>query len=415
MTLKLIPALSLSLLAALATACDRGHADLEDPFECEEVVTVLAGPEAASAIGFTAAEVLATVSGSHSAPLHWHQGAIQVGPESGASELTVEVTYAGGEIRFVDAKSPYGDEAGGQCAPRLEIDAEIKLHTAGGALDEAFTATLRAVRPDVAVLAHEIEVDAIEGTLEVTSIEPAEGKAAPMNLGVGIAAFGLFGAFDGGVEVVSGDTAAYGFHNYATFPSAEPECEFPAEATLPFDVAWGSHSAADALALLDAFPSLSLQWEGDAATSLTISATPSGGSACGRIAPLGADAGLRFGVDVTMKSDDGRLDGVVALEGRSELDLEGALTALRIDRVAPYGDVAAPEDFEARFGVHGVDLGGYDGGGITFSLTCDAEGLAGNLTVLGATIHECSDDPGAGCEGTDMTEIVSGLWTSEGA
>ena len=413
MSLRRLLSLSLLPTLALSTACDLfGHHEDIGIYEidCQEVVTVLSGVDATSEIGFTAADVLGVAEGSHTAPIFWHQGDVQFGPETGEGELGVEVSYAGGEIRYVHATAPDAAEMG--CVDRLEIDAGVKLHTAGGALNESFASTLRASQPDVAMIRHELAFDEIAGALEVTAVEPANGEAAPISVELGVSTFGLFGSFDGGVEVHSGDAVAFGLQNYATFPTDGLDCDFPAEAPVPFDAEWAVVSAAEALALLDAFPALELHWDGDAPTSLTIEAAPAGATACGRIDSNGLAAPLHFDVAVTMQSEDGRLDGALILRADANLDAEGELSELSIRRDAAYGDYASIADFEDAFGVHGVDLSGYDGGGITFDLTCSADGHHGAITVLAAEAHECSDEPGEPCEGTDMIELVGGTWSS---
>ncbi len=392
-------------------ACERSiePADL-DEVSCEEVVTVLDGLSAESGLGFTGAEVLGVAAGVHTAPIFWHPGDVTFGPETGEGELSVDVTYAGGEIRYVQSTSPYAAEMG--CVDRLEIDAAVELRTAGGALDESFTAALRASRLDAVMLRHEIDLEAVEGELEVLSVKPDDGEAAPLSLELGFSTFGIFGSFDGGVEVSSGDAVAFGLQNYATFPTDGLACDFPAEAPVPFDAAWGGVSAEEALALLDTEAPLELQWDEDAPTSLTIEAGLAGTTACGRIDPDPSSSPLRFDVAVTMKSEDGRLDGALSLRAAVSVDDGGELSELTIQRDAPYGDYAALEDFSQRFGVHGVDLSGYDGGGISFDLTCDGEGHHGAITVLGAKVHECSEEVGEGCQGTDMVEVVGGVWAS---
>jgi hypothetical protein len=407
--------LSLSLLPALAlsTACDLwgNHEDIDIyEIDCQEVVTVLAGVDATSEIGFTAADVLAVAEGSHTAPIFWHPGDVQFGPETGEGQLSVDISYAGGEIRYVHAAAPDAAEMG--CVDRLEIDAGVELHTAGGALDESFASTLRASQPDVAMIRHELALDAIAGALEVTSIEPANGEAAPISVELGVSTFGVFGSFDGGVEVTSGDAVAFGLQNYATFPTDGLDCEFPAEAPVPFDATWAGVSPAQALALLDAFPTLELHWDGDAPTALTLEVAPAGAIACGRIDANGLAAPLHFDVAVTMHSEDGRLDGALVLRADANVDAEGELAELSIRSDAAYGDFASIADFEDTFGVHGVDLSGYDGGGISFDLTCSADGHHGAITVLAAEAPECSDEPGEPCEGIDMIELVGGTWSS---
>jgi len=407
------------LFPALFAACNLSL-DGEDLayFECDETVTVLS-PEDETSLGFTAADILAVAEGEHSAPLFWQEGMVKTAPESGEGSLMVAVNYSGGEIRFVEAKPKYGEAEYGMCNSRIEIEAKVDVHTEGGALDESFIGTLTAQHRGVAILSHSLDLDAVEGSFEVTEVDPPGAEAKSIDLEIGIASFGIFGVFDGLIEHSQGEVVSAGFHQYATFPTNGLACDFPFEAPLPFDAAWEGHSALEALALLDGHSNLELQWGGDAQkadppTPMTLQVEPAGTSACGRISPAEDSAPLRFSVSATMKSDDGRLDGAIELEAMSRVDGEGGLGELMIHNPGYLDDIVSLEEFEETFGVHGVDFGDYNGGGLSFNLTSSAENYFGAMTVLGATIHECSNEPGEPCQSADTLEITGGVWAPVG-
>ncbi len=404
-----------SLAACTQSGSDVPYDEDSNGLGCVDEVTVIESLDEVSALGFSAQEVLAFAQGVHESPIHWHPGDVKFGPETAESELTVSITYADGEIRFVASQPEGGAEFGGDCPDRLEIDTEVTMQTSGGALDEAFVGTLRAMRPNVAMILEQREPEKLEGAFEIESVVPADGEATELTLGIGISTFGLFGSIDGGIQVESGEAVGFGPFNYATFPAAEMACDFPFEAPVPFDAAFGAFSAADALALLEAHPAHTLTWEQDPPSALTLSAVHDGAPICARMAPSSpeGDQPLSFGVELTMTSEDGRLDGALTLEAQAMADANGELAELHLFNYAPYASHVAPEAFEEAFGVHGIDLAGYDGGGITFDAFCTQATSTGAITVLGATVHECADEPGEGCEGTDMDELAEGTWTAE--
>lgn len=406
-------------LGACTTSPDHHHDDdgNEGAYEsCEETVTVLESVDEVSALGFAAADVLSFAEGSHQSAIHWHPGDIQFGPETGEGELSVDVAYDGGEIRFVDAEPKGGEGFGGDCPDRLEIDADVSMTTSGGALDEHFVGTIQAMRSNVATILEKREPDEFEGALEVESVDIENGEATAITLGIGLSTFGIFGSIDGGIQVEDGDAVGFGGFNYATFPDAKLACDFPFEAPVPFDADFGAFSAADALALLAAHPQHMLDWEGDAPSPLTLSAVHDGAPICARTSPSSSegegDTPISFGVELTMSSEDGRLDGTLDLTARAMADANGELAELYLTHEAPYAQHVAPDAFEATYGVHGVDLSGYDGGGITFDANVTPEYSTGAITVLGAVVHECSDEPGEPCEGTDMLELDGGTWSA---
>jgi hypothetical protein len=401
-------------LAACTQADEPFHDGNEGAYEsCEETVTVLESVDEASTLGFSAGDVLAFAEGSHQSSIHWHPGEIDFGPETGEGELSVEVEYDGGEIRYVDSEPKNEEGFGGDCPDRLEIDANVTMKTSGGALDEHFVGTIQAMRSNVATILQKREPGDFEGALTIEDIETENGEATAITLGIGLSTFGIFGSIDGGIQVEDGDAVGFGGFNYATFPDAKLACEFPFEAPVPFDAAFGGFSAADALALLATHPEHVLTWDGDEPTPLTLTAVHDGAPICARMSPTTESEGdtpISFGVEVTMLSDDGRLDGTLDLTARAMADASGELTELYLTHEAPYAEHVSPEDFEATYGIHGVDLSGYDGGGLTFDASVTPEYSTGAITVLGAVVHQCSDEPGEPCEGTDMQEIEGGTW-----
>lgn len=418
---------------ALLPACDlfsRVDPDIDgDSLEgsgCDEQVTVLAGVDAMSALGFTAADVLSVAAGAHESPMMWGagiaDGPVQVafGPEAGAGKLTVGVTYQGGEVRFIDSTPKdtglEGDGGfGAQCTDRLEVDVAVTLDSEGGAFAESFTAPLRATSRGIAKIAHELALADIQGSFAVTKLEPANATVAPIALDIGISGAGLFGGASSFVEITEGDTASAGALSIARWPAEDSACTEYGEAPVGLDDLVAKFSANDALALVAKAPNLALTWQGAPATALTLELAP-GAYACTAVegSQLGA---LRIPAQATVSTADGRWSGSFAVELSARPDPDGALVGVDLFIQAAYANSVPTADFEATFGLKDIDFTGYDQGGLDFSGSFapagDAATATGQVTVLGVKVNMCSDVPGEPCEGNTFDEIAMATWKSE--
>lgn len=147
--------LSAAILAACAVGCAGGQTgDEGEDWHCSEEARALAADEV-SPLGFSAADVLAYAQGSHSTSLEWQTArSVPYGPETGVGELSIEVESLG-SARFVERTAPKGAVKliHGDCCPEsVEIDVQVTLRTAGGALNETFEAVLDATERDAAYL-----------------------------------------------------------------------------------------------------------------------------------------------------------------------------------------------------------------------------------------------------------------------
>ncbi|XXX81605.1 hypothetical protein WMF30_22880 [Sorangium sp. So ce134] len=129
------------------------------------------GADDVSPLGFSAREALSALSGERSAPLAWAKG--------GSTTATV----AAGELvaaRFVRSTVASGGPGGAEpaiavdCSDHLQIDVPLAFSTEDGAFDESFAVTLRVPRVDAGSFFHRIDLDALQGSYEVTEVDPAE-------------------------------------------------------------------------------------------------------------------------------------------------------------------------------------------------------------------------------------------------
>lgn len=420
-----VPAILL-LLSSAATGCvaepEPEPSDLagENGSSCVGTPTVLAVDEV-SPLGFAAADVLSFAAGEHASPLFWReQGSesmVEVGPESGESTLSVTITHAGGEIRYVDYEPAEGEgfeEDFSDCADQLEIEVMAQIGSGSGALAESIPVTLTATHDLLAHFSAAIEPEDIMGSMTVTSLDPQFDVGA-IDLDVGISSYGLSGSITGMVSAEMGDVGVAGFVDYAVFPSEEPRCS-SSELALPLDTDLLGFSGADALALINRAWIFQWTWQGSEAVDLQLSAAHDGAEVCASIVPGQANR-LAFGATITLVTGDGVVNAEFPVVVTAEADEQGQLGQVHVWNDAPYLLDPAGE-FAERFGDFGVDVGEYDLAGIEFTgafVENDAPGSAdGSLTVLGGIDPNCSGEPGDACEGVDVTELARAEWGNTG-
>lgn len=389
---------------------------------CKEEATVLAGLDAATALGFTAADVLVSAAGPHTAAMTWSGGLddgpvdIELTPAAGAADLSVTITYAGGEVRHIKSTPDDGGEGhdGGffaDCHDRIEVDVEVDISSSDGGLDERFVAPLRATTRGISTLRHAIAFDDLQGSLKLAKVDPASAKVGPVAFDLGISPSGLFGDAGAQVEVEFAGGIGATFMNIARWPAGADACEFGgAPVALADKIAL--FSAADALALAAGADGLSLTWEGAEPTALTLDLVHDGGPICATY--TGDEIGaLRFVADAAVTTADGRWDGNFPVEVTARPAIDGTLAAVQLYRYAPYAATVPAADFAAFFGLQGVDLTGYDEASLDFSGEfTPASAASGKVDVLGVVKHMCSNEPGAPCMGNDVTILESATWST---
>lgn len=406
------------------SACDLigGGDTLDAGGGCVEEVTVLAGVDAASVLGFTAADVLDLATGEHVSPMTWGAGVeddlatVHFGPEAGAGKLTAIIDYAGGEVRYVKSTPEASEYDGGFaiCNDRLEVDVEVKLISAGGAFDEGFVAALRATTPRIATLVHDAKIDDLDGSLALTEVSPASVSVGDVHIELGITEDGLFGGASSVIEVHEDDWVAATFMSYATWPGGDSPC-YPEEAPIALESAAAGFSGADALALAASAGELQITWQGGASTTLELTLEHDGKAVCAVYQGEGIGS-LRLGATATVLSGDGRWSGSFPVQITGEVGEGGSLGGVRVFREAPYAATVPAADFLTSFGLQGVDLAGYDAATIdfggAFSPVEGGASASGKVEVLGVIEHSCPPDAN-GCEGNTYESLETAEWASK--
>lgn len=133
----------------------------EAPY-CENTATVV-GLDEATALGFSAQQLLDLALGQHDEVFTYADGT-----ESG---LSLEVSHAGGEARFVTSEAVYPKsgstiDIGIECFDRVEVDVSISLATDDGALAESWDGALTSSSGEIVDFSQELDPDALSGSLD---------------------------------------------------------------------------------------------------------------------------------------------------------------------------------------------------------------------------------------------------------
>lgn len=211
----------LLLLVLAAVGCDdekaEGEAETLDGPGLEDCVedTTIIGPTDDAGLGFTAQDVLANIVGNYpdtlvwsaaEGPAYYHMAGTSVG-------LSIDVSFGGGEVRYVEATSPSGwcDGACAEsCVSRLEIDGFLALASDDGVFDENLGVVFTATSAAEASYSVTFDPEQTQGTLSSESFIIADGNTVDMLIAEGSI---RDGAISGSVAVqfaLSGDGGGAG-------------------------------------------------------------------------------------------------------------------------------------------------------------------------------------------------------------
>jgi len=153
----------------LSAACHpEKNGDTGEALSCSEDVTQLS-VEQDSPLGFSARTINTLTSGDHDSNLTWTNNEI--------TSLRLRVTYADGDIRYIDRAISGGggeeatDTASEEelCPDTLEIDVTLSFETGDDAFDETWETPLVATTADSATFAYTFDPLDLNGSYDVTS------------------------------------------------------------------------------------------------------------------------------------------------------------------------------------------------------------------------------------------------------
>ncbi len=431
---------------------------------CNYQTQPLASLNDASELGFSAQDILNFALAPVSTSFAWGGSElVEVGPETGVGTLDLALNYSGGAVRIRrQGPPPSAGEGPGNllaeievnCPTALEIDVSGSFRTGGGALNETFETMLVAEVAGLATFIEPLDLEDLDGSLEVLSTRPAGGVLKQVQIQGSVSPLGSYGSVTGVLEYRTndavGDAAVGGAGQIGHWP-AESACgadNGTPGLSVAADADLGGYTSADALALVAALSPAPLRWQDATETTLTLAIEPSGGT-CARFEPddVVSSSGILIDEPVWRLSTPVNVAATSA-DGRWQGEYTGSLSAvpnpsggLALVRLRAFIDNVAPENFATASGFSAVDLSGYDYGRVFLEIELEVE--AGNHTarvrVEGATEPDCaapaqSEDPnpansGAGgassggasaggaegssspgCAGTNLTTVWSGTF-----
>ncbi|MBN1334593.1 MAG: hypothetical protein JXB39_01380 [Deltaproteobacteria bacterium] len=247
----LLPLLALSLASACDSSRNTDDTGTEMGWDPCTTTTTVVGFEEVTPLGFSAADLVAVVGGSRTDVLQWFTADGEAGD---TTDLTFEVTYAGGEVRYVDAEpregtdtggleyaatvpgrdghdtaEPMPDDTGGDeeaCPDTLEVDVTFTFATSDGAFDESADAFLYAYDLEVGHLSADLPYEDLVGSYVPTdpTLVPSEWEAFTVSVGSDIAAATSEGEVLVGGHRDMGDGTSMGFQGLEAVwpPGSDP-------------------------------------------------------------------------------------------------------------------------------------------------------------------------------------------------
>ena len=172
-----------------------------ESYGCQPETRTPLARDADSTLGFSADDFLVFTEGEHVRELTWKDGT--------KTQLTLTVTYAGGDIEFLD--NEWKDDGSGQevatigCVDTVAVEVEVQAKTADGALDESWPATITASQATASNLYLAPKPDEFTGTIDVASFAPEGSDGVQVSFEATFAADSVEGKLSGIATKHEGD------------------------------------------------------------------------------------------------------------------------------------------------------------------------------------------------------------------
>lgn len=412
--LRLPTSWSLLLCAACQTGGQTGGELATNGSQCDETTTTV-GIDELSPLGFSAREALAAVEGRHEVTTEW---LVPTPPftelESsaiGQADVSLQLQWTSGEVRYVESglrmvKPKPGEAIVGiaideesACPDRVEVDVDATLESSDGALQEVAEGTVVARRPWVADVMVPLDAGALGGSLnlELPASSGTEIKDFAFAAQVGE---GLFrGSLRGTVQEQSKEIFTAALFELLRFGPDVCELNFGGDMPVPLD--GGMPTTRDLLDIVNTHEPFALTWSDGRQTTLTLEAETEATWACqGRFL-----FSTILNARVHATTEDGSVDTVLDVELHGRPSNGAAFQEVELVFQAYMGKGVPPSDFEGVFGVHGVDVTGYDKVTVSLSSTYGTTTF-GKLEVIGI-VEDCSS---SNCFVQDAPVLQSATW-----
>lgn len=401
---------------------------------CDEHKKKLADFDETTDFG-SANDLLAYAESSFEAPISWKSApegqSWSVGPESDQGRIHVDV--ARGESAYLLTYTPHQSSSGAEggaalgvlCPPpQLGVEAHVNVSTDGGALAESYDTLLRSSTPGLARISLPFDPAKVQGSLEITSSDP-HAKLVQLSLEAELTAQGMMGSLAGLEQVQSdgpnGAASAQGAV-LALWPDTDACSDvFPGQPGLevaPADEVLGV-TGDDSLSSLVPEDAPSITWLDGSETTLELGVASEGDGCFSARSDLPVELGggpaVSYPVTITLKSDDGRLDGSytgrVLATGSGDTRRVAAEVGLNLalDEVdqSGFSSVSVPDGAESL--VLRIEVAYADGS------------ASGSVRLVALTGPDCSQTPppepspggGAsapGCAGQTQEPVETATW-----
>lgn len=369
-------------------------------------------------LGFAASEVLAYLVGERQETLRWQpQRGSEYGPESGEQALSLKVSRTSAPIRLVDYEPKQGGpEIGANCSDALEIEVEVALRSAQGALAETFKKKVEVRGKQLARIYHRIASKDLGGSFAYSTISPAGFEFTQLTFDMTFTPYGSAGQLSPTLERETNDAVS-------NAPGSGPLALWGLAAcqngtAIPLDARVAAYSGQDVLNALSAMPKPAVRWHDGTTSKLTLSYEPSERGVCAVLVndnhALEGKAGtLLLTGTLVAKSDDGRIDARWQVLATARPGSAGALETIGVEL-----DYRVRRDNPslADYGISGFDVSSFDSFGVGVKLSVSKEGVwSGDVSVTGFTRPNCPTAPttdpsgGAGspgCPGSTPTTVA---------
>jgi len=388
----------------------------------------------ASVLGFDAQSVLSFAQQPFQTDLSWVAADhVDYSPSASQSALTLALSSLDKAwvVHSVPAQSS-NQEGGGTlaavlCPPdHLRMRVHAELHSADGALAESFEGSLNARSSYVATLEHAIDPEHVAGTFQIEHVTSAVagGSATVQNLRLDavLTPGGMAGALTAQLTSMNSQVASGSPLTFARFPSDARCSSNPGNTNPGVPVSAGSaalgQTGTDALAEVNDWGALSLEWQDRAQTTLELELSDLGDGCVQPANDIGLDPALPVAMvvyPVTLKATtaDGLLQGQysaslitfptpggVGFSQRIALDRTFAADALG---ATGFKQVAVPNGTERlRVGLEALFSRGDASGKVSLTAMKDPP------CVTNPEPPSANSSPG--CSGTELTTVTSGYW-----
>jgi hypothetical protein len=288
---------------------------------CSSVVERVQHPAEPTALGFSAAEVLARLAGQTASPLVWlepppnDEYILAFGPERGSSTLSSSVSAADGDILYRYWQPLPGAPPDTECEPdRLEVPVQVSVQSGAQALDETFYTVLEASVPYRASFSKTFAPGALAGGLafaKLSSLDPERTFwLGGLTLDAVLWPGGSYGSLTAQLGAMHAKASkrmrppprgAGAPKPLALWPS-NTACEAPFR-HLPSAARLMGFSALDVLAAMDAGAEQELEWSDGSVTQLELELVEPPSHIC-----QASEDSLQFEAEVVARTRDGRID-----------------------------------------------------------------------------------------------------------